>query len=103
MEQYTLFSQSQDSRSIAVSEGAEAVAIRNASDGSLRYTLRLFPSDDGTTLAGWVAFTPEGYYDGSPGVERFLRWRVGDASLPADRYAATYHRPDLLRKALAGK
>ncbi|RYZ51998.1 MAG: DUF3416 domain-containing protein [Sphingobacteriales bacterium] len=25
----------------------------------------------------WLAYTPQGFYTGSPGVERFVRWRTG--------------------------
>ena len=42
-------------------------------------TLFAFPeSRDGTVSDDWLAYHPDGYYDGSPGIERYLAWRVGD-------------------------
>ena len=48
----------------------------------------------------WLAYTPEGYYDGSPGVERFLAWRVGDELL-TPRALAPLDHPDRVAAALA--
>ena len=45
-------------------------------------------------------FTPEGYYDGSPGAERFIRWRTGDRLLAAAAFAGRFHRPDRVLAAL---
>ena len=49
----------------------------------------------------WIAFTPQGFYDGSPGIESRMRWRVGDKIFPAEPYAARFHRPDVIREALS--
>src|ERR671936_167293 len=41
-------------------------------------TLFTFPAArTGADLDDWLAYSPEGFYDGSPGVERYLAWRVG--------------------------
>ena len=50
--------------------------------------------------ADWLAATPEGYYDGSVRAARLINWRVGGQLFPVDAYEATYHRPDLVRRAL---
>lgn len=48
----------------------------------------------------WVSATPEGYFDASPQGDRFLSWRVGLDSYPADRYQFQFRRPDRLVEAL---
>jgi len=53
--------------------------------------------------AEWIAFTTDGYYKGSPGAKRFIRWRVGDKLLLAEDYEKQFHRPDLVAKALSGR
>jgi RNA polymerase sigma factor (sigma-70 family) len=54
-------------------------------------TLFVFPYADktgGRPADHWLAYNPDGFYDGSAGVERFLRWRVGE-DLRDVRAAAT--------------
>src|SRR5262249_10642965 len=46
-----------------------------------RHLVTLFTfreSREGKVVDNWLAYHPDGYYDGSPGVERYLAWRVGD-------------------------
>jgi WD40 repeat protein len=73
--------------------------------GELLATVLALPTRPGAddTRGDWLVFTPEGYYDGSPGAERFIHWRTGNELVPAETYAATFHRPDLVRYALSGK
>ncbi len=74
-------------------------------DGSrLLATFMILPSikQSGAPL-DWIAFTPEGYYTCSPEAARFIRWRAGGSLFPAEKYETTYHRPDLVEKALRGK
>jgi RNA polymerase sigma factor (sigma-70 family) len=55
---------------------------------------------DGKLVEDWLAYHPDGYYDGSPGVERYLAWRVGeDLQTPAS-LNTSLHRPDQLESAL---
>ncbi len=60
-------------------------------------------SPQGSQITDWIAYTPDGYYDGSPGAAKFIRWRVGDQLYPAAKFETQFHRPDLVRKALQGK
>ncbi|MFL5244801.1 MAG: WD40 repeat domain-containing protein [Gemmataceae bacterium] len=48
----------------------------------------------------WIAFTPTGYYNASPGAARFIRWRDGQRMLPAKALAERFRRPDLVVNAL---
>ncbi len=75
--------------------------------GRLLATLRILPPDRvDEPPTDWIAFTPEGYFTGSPGAKRFIRWRAaGDTRaplLPAEAHETAYHRPDQVRKALRG-
>jgi WD40 repeat protein len=58
---------------------------------------------EGERASQWIAYSPGGYYEGSPGVERFIRWRVGGQLFPGERYERTFHRPDLVHRALQGR
>jgi WD40 repeat protein len=49
---------------------------------------------------GWVAYTPDGHYRGSPEGEAQLLVRSGDALEPIDAHRATRHRPDRVVDAL---
>jgi WD40 repeat protein len=57
---------------------------------------------DGRAESGddWLAYTPDGYYDGSPGCERYLAWRVGDELLTAKTLGPQLHRADRTQSAL---
>jgi WD40 repeat protein len=48
----------------------------------------------------WLASTPDGYYAGSPGIERYLAWRVGDELVTAKTLGPKLHRPDRTEAAL---
>src|SRR5262249_25519838 len=57
-------------------------------------TLFAFPDRrDGTDGEAWLAYHPDGYYAGSPGIERFLAWRVGDELLTPESLGPRLHRP----------
>ena len=48
----------------------------------------------------WLALTPGGFYDGSPNIERWLRWRQGNTLLPLGALKNERRRPDAVRAAL---
>jgi WD40 repeat protein len=54
----------------------------------------------GTGSDDWLAYTPDGSYDGSPDVDRFLAWRVGSDLRTADRMTPRLRRPDRLEATL---
>jgi WD40 repeat protein len=56
---------------------------------------------NGTLEEEWLAYHPDGYYDGSPGVGRLLAWRVGDELLTPESLGPRLHRPDRLAEALS--
>jgi WD40 repeat protein len=68
-----------------------------------RHLVTLFTfseSREGKVVDDWLASDPDGYYDGSPGVERYLAWRVGDDFRTPDSLGGRLHRPDRIASAL---
>src|SRR5262249_31663191 len=64
-------------------------------------TPRTFPESRNGTVAGdWLAYHPDGFYAGSPGVERYLAWRVGNELKTADALGPQLHRPERVESAL---
>ncbi len=59
----------------------------------------LLAAEDGR----WIATTPGGYYDCSLEAANGLVWRMDGNVLPFDSFSATYQRPDILKKSLAGE
>lgn len=55
----------------------------------------------------WVVWTPEGYYDGSPGAEKFLGWHFESTAstapkfVPVSRFRSVFYRPDVISKMLS--
>ena len=64
-----------------------------------RALLRCIGLDDG----GWLSATPEGYYVCSPGGDALAGWRFGTVTYPCASFAAKYHQPNLVQRALAGE
>jgi WD40 repeat protein len=68
-----------------------------------RHLVTLFaftPSREGKVAADWLAYHPDGYYDGSPDIERYLAWRVGDKLQTPDSLGTRLRRPDRIESAL---
>jgi WD40 repeat protein len=77
------------------------VRIWDVQSGRLLITFIILPEmNRGAISNDWIAFTPEGHYAGSPGVARFIRWRIGDQLSSGESYEHLFHRPDLVQKAL---
>jgi WD40 repeat protein len=65
-------------------------------------TLFAFPKNqNGTIVDDWLAYHPDSYYDGSPGIERYLGWRVGDEFKTPETIGERLRRPDRLAAALS--
>jgi WD40 repeat protein len=93
---------SPDGRTLVSGGDYRTIMLREAGSGKLRGTLTTFPADrDGDAADDWAAFTPEGYYDGSPGADRLLGWQTDKGLRTADRLEL--RRPDLLKESLQGR
>jgi len=93
---------SPDGQLLAVGTMDGAIVLWRVEDllgsGKPREALTLLALDAGTQ---WLAYTPDGYYDCSPGAADCLLWQSGSEFLTMNQAASEYHRPDLLAKALA--
>jgi len=66
-------------------------------------TLFTFPdSPEDARSEDWLAATPEGYYDGSAGVDRYVSWRVDDEIRTPETLDVKLRRPDRVSSALSG-
>jgi WD40 repeat protein len=91
-------------------DGQSVVAA--SSDGTIRWydiqdgreKLAFFPHAD---RKRWVAWTPSGYYQASPGGEDLIGWHLNhgkDAAadfFPASRFRSKFNRPDVIARALS--
>jgi hypothetical protein len=94
---------SPDGRRISSGSDDQTIKIWNAADGRLLTTLlTLPPTLPDQPATDWLAVTPEGYYDGSPGAARFIQWRLGNDLFPVEAFEETFHRPELVQQVLAG-
>jgi hypothetical protein len=63
-------------------------------------TLFALAQGDGAAAGDWLAYTDDAFYDGSPGVERYLAWRVGDELQTAASLGGRFRRPDRVEATL---
>jgi hypothetical protein len=69
-----------------------------------RLRARLIPVDTGNGTSGWVAMTPEGYYDGSTeAVSRIIIRDDSGQPKSLGQFERRFFRPDLVRRALRGE
>ena len=87
------------SRRTAGSSSAAAVTARRTSGrsrpGGTWSRCSRSPNAATARLADdWLAYHPDGYYDGSPGIERYLAWRVGDEFQTPETLGPQLHHPE---------
>jgi WD40 repeat protein len=71
-----------------------------------RHLVTLFAfaqSRKGQVSDDWLAYSPDGFYYGSAGVERYVAYRVGDELKSASEMGAQLERPDRIEAALSGR
>lgn len=83
---------------LALADGI--IQWRRADNGTL--LLSFFPARDGR----WIIWSPEGYFDASPGAERMVNWVVNRGAneaadaYPLARFRDQYRRPDIIDRVL---
>ena len=81
--------------------------ISSGSDESVKIwsieTRKLLVTIINTRSGGWIAITPEGYYDASPGTDKYLAVRIENNVYSIDQYRDQFYRPKIVQAALAGK
>jgi WD40 repeat protein len=92
---------SADGRILVSGADYRNMRVWEVANGRLLATMVTF-SDSRAGLAadGWLACTADGFYEGSPGIDRYLAWRVGDDLQSPDSLGPRLHRPDRLAAAL---
>ena len=48
----------------------------------------------------WISFTPDGYYDSSDGIDRYVTFRVGRRFFESEQYSSIGRRPEMIAGAL---
>jgi WD40 repeat protein len=82
------------------------VKLWDSATGKLLLTIMVIPVPTGKpaghSIASkeWIIYSPEGYYDASPGARNYIKWNVGSELLPLEKYEQQFHKPELLRKIL---
>lgn len=92
-----------------VSAGADGtVRVWDVTSGRERAALLSLPGSasasalPGETPGDWLAVTPEGFYEGSPGAGRSVHWRVDPDVFPVEAYQKSFRRADLVAAAVSG-
>jgi WD40 repeat protein len=91
---------SADGRLLVTGSGDQTVRLWNLKTRELIATL--FRGTD----SDWVMWTPQGYYTGSPGSDKYVGWQInkGPANaadyVGADQLRRHLHRPDIVEKAI---
>lgn len=91
-----------DGQTVVAAFGDGTIRWYDIQDG--REKLAFFPHAD---RKRWVAWTPSGYYQASPGGEDLIGWHLNhgkDATadfFPASRFRSKFNRPDVIARALS--
>jgi hypothetical protein len=92
----------QDGRVVVSADGDGAIRWHRADDGRELLALQVLPNTESDpTKWDWVLWTPEGFYEATPGAQDVLKWVVNHGP---DKAATTLpvsaiiklHRPDAL-------
>ena len=78
--------------------------------GSDDGTLRIWSADQGTLLAtmlafgqdGWLAYGPQGHFNGSETRAQYIAWRVGNTVYDFEQFFERFYTPDLLVRVFQG-
>jgi hypothetical protein len=95
-----------EGRLILAAYGDGTIRWHRAADGEELLALFIHVPDDAKADKRWVLWTPEGYYTASPGAENLIGWHVNRGPdqaadfYPAETFRSTFHKPDLVAKAL---
>jgi Caspase domain len=92
---------SQDGRLVVAAFGDGTIRWRRADNGAELLALQVLPNKGDVTKWDWVLWTPEGFYEATPGAQDVLRWVVNHGpdraptTLPVSAIAKL-HRPKAL-------
>jgi WD40 repeat protein len=92
---------SSDGRRIFAGGSYGTTNIWEVATGRHLVTLFSFTGHD-ASADDWLAYTPDGFYTGSPNIGRYLGWRAGDEFFTAAALGPKFHRPERVEAALRG-
>jgi WD40 repeat protein len=92
---------SPDGRIVFSADADGLLRARDAATGRVLTSTAVLPGEE-EQPTGWITCTPDGYFDGSPGAEAFVRWRSGNRLLPASA-RTDRRRPDVVRDRLRSR
>ena len=92
---------SADGRLLVSGADYRTTKVWEVASGRLLATMVTFSeSRPGSAADDWLAYTPDGFYEGSPGIDRYLAWRVDGDLRASDSLGLRLHCPDRLEAAL---
>jgi WD40 repeat protein len=92
---------SRDGRIVVAAFGDGTIRWHRANDGRELLALQVLPNGNDPAKWDWVVWTPEGYYEATPGAQNVLKWVVNHGpdsaatTLPVSAIPRL-HRPDAL-------
>jgi WD40 repeat protein len=94
-----------DGRVVVTADSDGAIRWRRADDGRELLALQVLPNKGEPSKWDWVLWTPEGFYEATPGAHDVLKWVVNHgpdkaATMLPVSAIAKLHRPDALRLVL---
>jgi len=90
-----------DGRVVVTADNGGVIRWRRADDGRELLALQILPNKGDPTQWDWVLWTPEGFYEATPGAENVLKWVTNHGpdqaatTLPVSAIAKL-HRPNAL-------
>ncbi len=99
-----IFALSPDLRRLVKVESGDSTSLQffDLASGRSLVSVFLFGGASANQL-DWLALTPDGFYDGSPGGQSHLLWREGEDVVAAGATERARRQPDIIRAALADK
>src|SRR5262249_44821169 len=88
-----------DGRTLVSGADYRTIKVWDVRTRRLLASLMTFSGADAQESAAyWLACTPDGAYDGPPGVERLVAWRVGGELRAAEARGRQHRSPDRIRE-----
>lgn len=88
---------SSDGRLVVSGGSYGTVNIWETATGRHLVTLFMFSqSPNGEPVNDWLTYHNDGFYQGSPAVEKYLAWRAGEEFQTAKQLSDQFHRPDMI-------